>query len=63
MSIEQQLNDSISICVENKRLRALVDRQRSEIALLHYRLRFTELRLHRRLEAAAGLPSLLREQA
>lgn len=48
----------------------LIERQRnemellrSEIALLLSRVRIMELRLHRRLEQEAGLPSLLREQA
>jgi hypothetical protein len=61
--IIDKLNDSIAIVAENRRLRELVSRQRSEIALMHYRLRVTELKLHRRYEAECGLPSLLREQA
>jgi len=59
----QKLNESVALAQENNRLRTLVGIQRKEIALLYFRLRATELKLHRQYEAAAGIPSLLRESA
>lgn len=55
--LERLLKASVTIEQQKKLIAQLTDTN----ALLRARLRVTELKLHRQMEAAAGIPPLLRE--